>query len=292
MSPPLTAALFGLATALCFGTGDFAAQRLVARAGWRRSLLIVHLAALPLVLALALALDGAPRLDLDGGARLLALGLLNILGLVALYRAFAVGVLSVVAPIASSFAAVTVALAALAGRAPTAPTLLGLAAIVVGVAAVSAGHGGHGGDARRPGGAGVAWACLSSLSLGAVFFGLEDAAAALGPRWPIVALRAIGALVLLALSLRPAAPATAGVAPVWHLVLLSALLDTGGMVVYAEGARRGEIAVLAVIASLFSVVTVALAQARLRERLGRVQWIGVALLLLGTAWVVARQSAG
>lgn len=292
MSPTLTAAIFGLATALCFGTGDFAAQRLVARAGWRRSLLAVHLAALPLVLALALALDGAPRLDLDAGARLLALGLLNILGLIALYRAFAVGVLSVVAPIASSFAAVTVGLAAVAGRAPAAPTLLGLAAIVVGVAAVSAGHVGPAGAAARPGAAGVAWACLASLSLGAVFFGIEDAAAALGPRWPIVALRAIGALVLLALALRPAPPPTSKMGLAWPLVLASALLDTGGMVVYAEGARRGEIAVLAVLSSLFSVVTVTLAQARLRERLGRVQWLGVALLLLGTAWVVARQSAG
>lgn len=287
MSPSGLAAILGLASALCFGVGNFAAQRLTARHGWLRALLAVQAVSLPLVVALALAVDGVPVLDARSLALLLGLGLLNVFGLAAMYRSFAVGTLSVVAPIASSFAATTVALSAVAGRAPAGSTALGLAAIVIGVATVS-GAGGSGGASggRRPG---VLWACVASLSLGTVFFGLGGAASSLGALWPVVALRIVGVAALLATG-RGGAQGEAGF--VWPTVLTVAVLDTAGMVIYAMGSRLGEVAVVAVLASLFSVVTIALAQIRLRERLARAQWLGVALVLLGTAWVTYRANAG
>lgn len=286
MSPSGLAAILGLASALCFGVGNFAAQRLTARHGWLRALLAVQALSLPLVVGLALAVDGVPVLEARSLLLLLGLGLLNVFGLAAMYRSFAVGALSVVAPIASSFAATTVALSAISGRAPAGSTAIGLAAIVIGVAVVSgAGSSGGASGGRR---AGVLWACVASLSLGTVFFGLGGAASSLGALWPVVALRIVGVTALVGMR----RGAGEGVGFVWPTVITVAVLDTGGMVIYSMGTQHGDVAVVAVLASLFSVVTIALAQLRLRERLARAQWIGVVMVLLGTAWVTYRANAG
>lgn len=286
MSPSGLAAILGLASALCFGVGNFAAQRLTARHGWLRALLAVQALSLPLVVGLALAVDGVPVLEARSLGLLLGLGLLNVFGLAAMYRSFAVGALSVVAPIASSFAAMTVALSAISGRAPAGSTAIGLAAIVIGVAVVSgAGSSGGASGGRR---AGVLWACVASLSLGTVFFGLGGAASSLGALWPVVALRIVGVTALVGMR----RGAGEGVGFVWPTVITVAVLDTGGMVIYSMGTQHGDVAVVAVLASLFSVVTIALAQLRLRERLARAQWVGVVMVLLGTAWVTYRANAG
>ena len=286
MSPSGLAAILGLASALCFGVGNFAAQRLTARHGWLRALLAVQALSLPLVVGLALAVDGVPVLEARSLGLLLGLGLLNVFGLAAMYRSFAVGALSVVAPIASSFAAMTVALSAISGRAPAGSTAVGLAAIVIGVAVVSgAGSSGGASGGRR---AGVLWACVASLSLGTVFFGLGGAASSLGALWPVVALRIVGVTALVGMR----RGAGEGVGFVWPTVITVAVLDTGGMVIYSMGTQHGDVAVVAVLASLFSVVTIALAQLRLRERLARAQWVGVVMVLLGTAWVTYRANAG
>lgn len=283
MSSAVLAALFGLLTALCFGVGSFAAQGLTGRAGWLRAALVVQLVALPVVALVALLVDGMPARDAEAAAHALGLGLLNVFSMVALYRAFVVGALSIVAPIASSYAAVTVGMAALAGEPPGPVTAVGLAAVLVGVAVV-AGARGEPVPGARWRGAGALWAGLSSMSLGAEFFWLEPVTRALGPLWPVVAMRAVAVAVLWPLRrlLRPVEPA--GPLP-WPWVGACVVLDTLGLVLYAVGTGHGKVAVVAVLASLSSVVTLVLARRRLRERLGAAQWFGVALLLAGTAWV-------
>ena len=283
MSSAVLAALFGLLTALCFGVGSFTAQGLTSRVGWLRAPLVVQAVALPIVAAVALAVDGVPDRDGEAIAHALGLGLLNVFAMVSLYRAFAVGALSIVAPIASSYAAVTVLMAAISGEPPGPATTVGLVAVLVGVAVVAAARGAPVPGARWRG-AGVLWAGLSSMSLGAEFFWLAPVTDALGPLWPVVAMRAVGVAVLWPLRrlLRPVEPE--GALP-WLWVAACVVLDTLGLVLYAVGTRHGKVAVVAVLASLASVVTLVLARRRLRERLTAAQGCGVALLLAGTAWV-------
>lgn len=285
VSSAVLAALFGLLTALCFGVGNFVAQGLTGRTGWLRAALIVHALALPVVAAVALAVDGPPDLERAAVVHALGLGLLNVFSSLALYRAFAVGTLSIVAPIASSYAAVTVVLAALAGEAPGPALTVGLVAVLVGVVVVAAARGAPVPGARWRG-AGVLWAGLSSMSLGAEFFWLEPVTHALGPLWPVVAMRAVGTAVLWPLRrvLRPKLHEPAGPLP-WPWICACVILDTLGLVLYSVGTEHGEVAVVAVLASLSSVVTLVLARRRLRERLRSAQWSGVVLVLAGTAWV-------
>ena len=244
--------------------------------------------ALPLVSATALVSGGAPE---RGPALLhaLGLGLLNVVSVVALYRAFAVGPLSVVAPIASSYAAVTVALAFMLGDPPAPGLMIGLVAVAAGVVVVAAARGAAAGERPRSRGAGVAWAALASAAFGAVFFWLEPIAGELGPVWPIALMRAAGVVALgLLRGVQPAAP---GRVPL-PLLAACVLLDTGGLVFYTLGARLAGAALVAVLASLSAVIAVLLAHLRLRERLSAAQWVGVALVLAGTAWISGRSHLG
>lgn len=284
MPATATPVLLGLSTAACAGLGMFAGQRLTARLGWLRAAWLAQAIALPLVVALALLAHGPPPVT-SAVAHALGLGLLNVLSVVTLYRAFAVGPLAIVAPVSAAYSAVTLALAYLTGDPPPIILLPGLLVVLLGVVVVAAARGRATDDhpaRERP--AGVAWAVLSSMSLGAVFFWLAPVTAELGPAWPVALMRASGvaALALLRLLRPPTAPR----APPPPLLLLACVvLDTAGLLLYAAGAAHGSPALVAVLASLSSVIAVGLAHWRLHERLGPLQWLGVVLVLAGTAWI-------
>lgn len=277
------AVLLGLGTAACGGLGTFTGQRLTGRIGWLRAAWLAQCVGLPLVTAAALIHGGVPTWQ-PALLHALGLGLVNALSVVSLYRAFAGGALSIVAPIASSYAAVTLALAFVAGEPPSLPLALGLLAVLLGVAVVAAARNVETDAAPRA--TGLAWAVLASASLGAVFFWLEPVSAALGPIWPVALMRASGAAALGLVRLaRP--PRDAARVPAL-LLLVCVVLDTGGLLLYTLGAGLGGAALVAVLASLSSVIAVVLGQWRLRERLGGWQWLGVALVLAGTAWISHR----
>lgn len=109
-------------------------------------------------------------------------------------------------------------------------------------------------------------------------------------------------------------PALGGVAPVWLIRLLTpcllvalagpmrqsvrvprmqvlwligavGLLDTSAYVANTIGFTTREVAVVSVLASLFSTVTVMLAWIFLRERLHWSQWLGIGVIFIGIALV-------
>src|SRR3974377_2035813 len=102
--------LFGLATALCWGSADFCARFATRSIGTFRTMLYMQLTGF-------LLLTGAMRwlrwghLADDSGPRAWAwgigAGLLNTLGTLALYRSFEIGKMSIVAPISAGYPALT-----------------------------------------------------------------------------------------------------------------------------------------------------------------------------------------
>ena len=59
------------------------------------------------------------------------------------------------------------------------------------------------------------------------------------------------------------------------------LIDTGAFVASALGFATGNVAIVSVLASLYSAVAVLLAAIFLRERLRVIQWTGIGILLVG-----------
>lgn len=289
----------GLGAALCFGTGDFLAQRLAQRHGAMAAMFAVQVVGTLVLAAVASVWHGAPAASSEVALAVVGIGLVNTLAIVGLYRAFETGKLSLVSPIAGSMGAFTVAFAWLAGETPPAPVIPGLLAVVFGIVVASVV------DERTPGATtklhpalGVGWALLSAVGFGWVLFVLGPHSAALGPAWTIAVLRVVALVLVLALA-RPLG---------WHLggalrsepdkpssrgrTLAVACLDSSGMVFVAWGSSRGalpgETAVVAVLASSFPLVTIALARVYLREGLRWWQWIGVVIVIAAVGWVSAR----
>lgn len=291
----------GLGAALCFGTGDFLAQRLTHRHGAMPAMFAVQLASALVLGVVAAAWHGAPSAAPEVWLGVAGIGLINTIGMIGLYRAFESGQLSLVSPIAGSMGAFTVAFAWLAGQPPPAVVIPGLFAVVLGIviASVVDRPTSTAGATRLGRALGVGWALLSAIAFGWVFFVLGPRSLALGPAWTIWFFRLVAIAALLALAkpmrtrLNAALRSFAGEPrPSRGRTLAVACLDSAGMVVFAWGSSRGvivgEIAVVAVLTSSFPLITIALARVRLREGLRWWQWIGIALVIGGVAWVSAR----
>jgi drug/metabolite transporter (DMT)-like permease len=73
--------------------------------------------------------------------------------------------------------------------------------------------------------------------------------------------------------------------PVWRLIIGVGVLDTSAYVANTIGFATHQVAVVSVLASLFSTVTVMLAWLFLRERLRWNQWLGIISIFIGIALV-------
>ncbi len=295
--------LYGLAAAFCWGLGDYLITQVTRRVGTSRALAGIQCLSLLMWIGLLLAQRDALIRDTGLWTWALAAGVCHVLGLLLTYRAFEIGSLALVSPLASGFAIVTALLAWFSGERPGATALWGAVLLCVGVV-VAAYSPGTPQESTKKSLAGVPEALGSALAFGIMFWMFNRVEAGLGTAWPLVLLKAMAfgsVLLSLAVQKNKTAAVSAGVAapPVeadspaataapsprrtlGMLALGAAAADTAAWVAFNKGlATKEYTAVVTALASLFSVVTVLLAWALLRERLAANQWAGVVLILLG-----------
>jgi uncharacterized membrane protein len=274
------AALLALSGALLWGVGDF----LGGLAARRLALLTVLAVSQGIGLvgvAVWAALSGDP---FPGAVALLpaaGAGMAGLVGLAALYRGMAVGAMGIVAPISAASPVVPLTFDAVQGVVPTALQWLGVALVLTGIAILSREPSGSGNRVA----AGVGLALVAALSFGLFFVGI-DAGADESVPWAVVAVRttsvvaALAALVLTGGTLR---------APRRLMLMLLAIgaFDTGANIAFAAASTEGAIGIVAVLSSLYPVVTVALAWVVLREQLNTTRRLAGLLALLGAALVAA-----
>ncbi|RZO54304.1 MAG: DMT family transporter [Sandaracinaceae bacterium] len=274
-----------LLAALAWGGADFLARLAADRIGTRSTVLFTQgLSALLLAPLLLSAWGGAPTpLRVTFVALALLAGVLNALGTTWLYEGIRRGPVSLVSPIASSFGAIAAVLAILGGEQPSNAQLVGLAAISLGVV---------GSNLSRPlGGAahglrerGITLAVLAALAWGTAFYVLTPVFAALGPVLPVLISRIVtvsghaGAAAVQRQRFRVNRGAAV-------LLIGISVLDTGAFLSYGAALEGSMTSLVCVTASLFSTVTIALAWVFLGERLRPMQWIAIAILLVGVALV-------
>src|SRR3954447_17978239 len=184
----LTAVVFGLASALCWGAGDFSGGLATKRARVFGVLALGQAGGLLLLIVLALVWDEPlpSATDLAWG---LAAGLAGAVGLAALYRALAIGQMGMVAPLSAVLTAALPALfGALTEGLPSTLKLFGFGLALVAIWLVA----GTGGSGSMREGSGLA--VLAGCGFG-LFFIMVHRAGANAVFWPLTAAR-IGSLAL------------------------------------------------------------------------------------------------
>jgi drug/metabolite transporter (DMT)-like permease len=275
------AALLALSGALLWGVGDFLGGLAARRLAVLTVLAISQGIGLAGVAAWA-AFSGDP---FPGTVELLpaaGAGIAGLVGLAALYRGMAVGAMGIVAPISAASPVVPLTVDAAQGVVPDPLQWLGVGLVLTGIAILSREPSSEDGSRVA---AGVGLALVAALAFGAFFVGL-DAAADESVPWAVVAVRTtsvLAALVALAHT-RGSLRAPRGLL----LVLVGiGVFDTCANVVFAAASTEGAIGIVAVLSSLYPVVTVALAWIVLHERLNATRRSAGVLALAGAALVAA-----
>ena len=273
LMPELSSVIFGLASAITWGAGDFTGGLITKRVNVYTVVIISQVVGASLLLGLAL-LSNEPfpqGIDLFFGG---AAGISGAFGLVNFYRSLAFGRMGVVAPVA---AVVTAGLPVvfgilsegLPGGIQIAGFILAFFALWL-ISTTGAGEHIQFADLGRPIIAGIGFAgffiLMDQVTTGAVF-------------WPLVAARgaSLSFLTLSALVLRQGERPGRGHLPA---IALAGILDVGGNVFYILAAQAGRLDIAAVLASLYPAMTVLLARTILKEQLSHQQWIGLGLTLL------------
>lgn len=263
--------LFGLAASISWGTGDFSGGLASRRTHVFTVVLGVYVAGVTLLPILALIWHEALpswRDELWGASA----GLAGTLGLTAYYRALAVGRMGINAPITAVLAAsLPVIFSAFALGLPRPLQLAGFGLALLAVALVSWPERVTG----RPAGLGLA--LLAGLGFGG-FFILIGQVSGYAVFWPLVCAR-ITSLLFMIVFVRTRGEPMLPKKSVFPLILLAGALDVGGNVFFVLAAHAGRLDVATILSSLYPAVTVLLAALILRERVSRLQAVGIVLAL-------------
>ncbi len=263
--------LFGLSASLSWGTGDFSGGLASRRAHVFSVVLAAYLVGLLLLPVLALAWsEPLPSWrDALWGA---SAGLVGTLGLTAFYRSLAIGRMGINAPITAVLAAsLPIIFTAFTQGLPRPLQLAGFVLALLAVALVSRPARASG----RPEGLGLA--LLGGLGFGS-FFILIGQVSAHAIFWPLMAAR-LTSLLFMIVFMRIRGEQMLPKKSVFPLILIAGALDVAGNVFFILAAHAGRLDVASILSSLYPAVTVLLAAIILRERVSRIQAVGIALAL-------------
>ncbi|PSM40920.1 hypothetical protein C6Y14_23240 [Streptomyces dioscori] len=275
-------ALFALATSLLWGLADFGGG-LLARRTPALTVVVVSQSIAAVVLGAVVLGTGAWS---ETGPRLwfaVAAGLVGPVAMLAFYKALALGPMGVVSPLGSIGVAVPVGVGLALGERPGLMQFVGIAVAVAGVV-LAGGPQFRGAPVQRQA---VLLTLLAAFGFGAVMALIAEASSTLTGLFLALFVQRVTNVVAggaaLCVSVRRGRVALPRVA--WRAVPAFAfvgLADVAANGTYALAARLGPVAVAAVLASLYPVVTAVAARGFLRERLRGVQVAGAGLALVGS----------
>jgi uncharacterized membrane protein len=282
------AVVLGLLVALSYGAADFFGGLSSKRAPVAAVVVLSQVTGLPLLAVLVVVAGG------EVTARVLALGaaagVAGGVGLVCLYRGLASGRMSVVAPITAVGAAIVPVLWGLAqGERPSRVALVGVVLAVVAVALIS-----HTADEAVDGTdetvvpveSFVLLAVVAGIGFGLVFALLSETGDDAG-FWPLVGAR-VTSITLLGLGVLATRQVLhPGRGGTFVRIAAAGVLDMTANAIFLLATRRGLLALVAVVSSLYPATTVVLARLVLDERLVPVQLAGLGMATTGVVLIAA-----
>jgi drug/metabolite transporter (DMT)-like permease len=276
----VVAVLLSLIASAAWGTADFCGGFFSRRWPPMSVLLVIEAGGL-ITATTIVVLAGDPFPDARHALTGVAAGVAGVTGLALFYRALSIGTMSIIAPISATGAAVPVAVGVATGDDLTALIVAGLVLAFLGV--VLAGREAAPGTPAAAGTRLVVGLSLASALGFGLFFTFYDVAADASSAWAILLSR-LPAVPVVALVVRRRGLSVPRGTDLRRLVVV-AQLDCAATSLYAVAITRGALSVVAVVGSLYPVMTVLLARVVLRERVRRVQAVGVVVAFVGVALV-------
>jgi drug/metabolite transporter (DMT)-like permease len=278
-------AVLALLSSVVWGGSDFLGGTLTRRA---HAVAVVggsQVIALLAVLPVALLTGGfaAPTGYLPWAV---AAGLVGMVSLIGFYAALATGTMGVVAPIAATGVVVPVAIGLLTGDRPAPVQLVGVVCAVTGVVLASGPELRAVNTHQASGGArSLVLAVLAAVGFGLVLWLLRG-----GGRYSVVMtlLTQRSASLVMVLVLVVVTRSTGGLGRAdLPLLALIGVGDATANGLYTTATRSGLISLVAVLGSLYPVVTVLLARVVHGERMRRIQNAGVSVALVGVVLIAS-----
>ncbi len=203
-------------------------------------------------------------------------GLAGLVGLSAAYRGMAIGVVSVVSTIAATGPVVPIIVGLLLGERPSVLQFGGIVVTLAGIALLAFDRRPQAGRKLVPG---VGLALLAALAFGVFLVAIRYASRP-DPVWGVLATRTGSVLALLLLGLAFRSRLKVGRADVPSLFAVG-VLDVSADVFFAFATTIGLLSIVSILSSLYPVATVILARIVLKERMARLQQLGIVLALAG-----------
>lgn len=285
----MTSLLLALLAALAYGVSDFVGGVVSRRtSAWSVAFVVQGTSAVAFALTAPWVTSRATGDDLWWGV---AAGVGSGVGISFLFRGFAAGRMSVVAPLSAVGAAVLPALAGfLFGERLGIPVILGLLIAIPGIWLVSSGEAASDepdavSPARSLVDSGVLDGALAGVGFALTFVGIDQVAVGAG-LWPLFAMQATSASVVLVLALLLGARAVPVPRAAWSAWYGGPIGAVAGVSFYLA-TSQGLLTVAAVLTSLYPAVTILLAVLLLRERLARGQTVGLLLCAACVGLVVS-----
>ncbi len=291
-------ALLGLLTALFWGTTDFLSRYPSRKIGSGYSTAYVQLFSLT-GFTIFILVTGMPTPEfLIKGANLelvvIIVGALNAFGLMQLYRAFSIGNMSLSAPIAASYPIFTILLefvilgVGIGLEKGVAIAIVIFGAMLTGISTEANIESSSPNGGRRRNWSAFMSALTASVCFGAAYVGLNAGSGYLGSVLSVWFVR-IGAVLFcfpfLLLSTRKLVLPTGGA---WKWLIAMAVLDSAGFATLTLGYiySGNSPAIVTTLSSLLGAVTTILATAIHKDRLTKIQIIGIVILFLGVVIVL------
>ena len=270
-------ALLSLAAAISWGAGDFSGGVASRKSNVYGVVLVAYVVGLIFTIIMALIVhDPWPGWhSMAWGA---AAGVAGGVGLTSLYRSLAIGTMGINAPIASVVTGILpIAFTFLTLGLPTRTQLAGFILALVAIWLIAMPPGGL----ARPKGIGLALLAGVGFSGFLLFIKLAGSEAKF---WPLAGARAASFIVVALFAIatgqdwkpqRSFLPAK----------ILCGIFDSVGNFLFIFAVARGRLDVAAVLSSLYPASTLILARMVLKERIAKLQAVGIALALMSVALI-------
>jgi drug/metabolite transporter (DMT)-like permease len=269
------AALLAIASSCAWGVSNFVAGlESRRRSVWTVTAVSQIASALSAMLLLLFA--SGETLTAWNTAWAVVAGLCGATGIVAFYRALALGAMSVVAPIMAAQVTVPVAVGLALGERPGTLAWIGMVLAAGGVALISRGGGPRAAHVPR---AAVLLAILTAALFGVMGLALDQCGDG-SPFQSVVIVRVVSALVILVYFFASRRRFDVRARDLSALAGVGVLL-TAANTLLTVAFTLGMLTVISVLGSLSPVVTTGLAQVVLHERLSTRQWAGVVAVFAG-----------